>query len=109
MGRNASWPLEVGATCPKFTSTGVLLPHLFYLNDLFFPPQTLHWSGNKKPRKKKKATSSDPMKPTEVSTSLSIDKSYLCCAHHRAMVAGLCLLKNPERLLGKLCFALAHE
>nr|XP_056700690.1 eEF1A lysine and N-terminal methyltransferase [Euleptes europaea] len=53
--------------------------------------------GNKKPRKKKKA-SSDPVKPAVVLTSLPIDKSYLCCAHHRAMVAGLCLLKNPECL-----------
>ncbi|XP_054835158.1 eEF1A lysine and N-terminal methyltransferase [Eublepharis macularius] len=54
--------------------------------------------GNKKPKKKKKATSSDPVKPAAEPTSLSIDKSYLCCAHHRAMVAGLCLLKNPEQL-----------
>ncbi|XP_048353479.1 eEF1A lysine and N-terminal methyltransferase isoform X1 [Sphaerodactylus townsendi] len=54
--------------------------------------------GNKKPRKKKAATSSDPMKPAVVLASLSIDKSYLCCAHHRAMVAGLSLLKNPECL-----------
>ncbi|XP_077188691.1 eEF1A lysine and N-terminal methyltransferase [Paroedura picta] len=54
--------------------------------------------GTKKLKKKKKAASSDPVKPTEGSTSLSIDKSYLCCAHHRAMVAGLCLLKDPERL-----------
>ncbi|KAL8178099.1 UNVERIFIED_CONTAM: Methyltransferase-like protein 13 [Gekko kuhli] len=54
--------------------------------------------GNKKAKKKKKGASSDPMKPAAVPTSLSIDKSYLCCTHHRAMVAGLCLLKNPERL-----------
>lgn len=29
----------------------------------------------------------------------SIDKSYLCCEHHKAMVAGLALLRNPELLL----------
>ncbi|XP_060088414.1 eEF1A lysine and N-terminal methyltransferase [Heteronotia binoei] len=54
--------------------------------------------GNKKPKKKKKAASSNPVKPVEVSTGMSIDKSFLCCAHHRAMVAGLSLLKNPEHL-----------
>lgn len=29
----------------------------------------------------------------------SIDKSYLCCEHHKAMIAGLALLRNPELLL----------
>ncbi|XP_003925419.2 eEF1A lysine and N-terminal methyltransferase isoform X4 [Saimiri boliviensis] len=28
----------------------------------------------------------------------SIDKSYLCCEHHKAMIAGLALLRNPEQL-----------
>ncbi|XP_062989840.1 eEF1A lysine and N-terminal methyltransferase isoform X2 [Elgaria multicarinata webbii] len=54
--------------------------------------------GNKKHKKKKKAASSDHVEPTAIQGSQCIDKSYLCCAHHRAMVAGLCLLKNPECL-----------
>ncbi|XP_053100618.1 eEF1A lysine and N-terminal methyltransferase isoform X2 [Hemicordylus capensis] len=54
--------------------------------------------GNKKHRKKKRAASSVPAELTAAPASQSIDKSYLCCAHHRAMVAGLCLLKNPECL-----------
>ncbi|XP_042318478.1 eEF1A lysine and N-terminal methyltransferase [Sceloporus undulatus] len=54
--------------------------------------------GNKKHKKKKNTASSSQVEPTSVSATPSIDKSYLCCAHHRAMVAGLCLLKNPECL-----------
>ncbi|XP_008493072.2 eEF1A lysine and N-terminal methyltransferase [Calypte anna] len=49
--------------------------------------------GQKKRRKDKKKPS-----PTEPPTA--IDKSYLCCEHHKAMVAGLCLLGNPEALPG---------
>ncbi|KFU91301.1 Methyltransferase-like 13, partial [Chaetura pelagica] len=50
--------------------------------------------GQKKRRKdKKKPSSSDP--PT------AIDKSYLCCEHHKAMVAGLCLLGGPDPLPGR--------
>lgn len=29
----------------------------------------------------------------------AIDKGYLCCEHHKAMVAGLALLRSPELLL----------
>uniref|UniRef100_A0ABM5G9K0 eEF1A lysine and N-terminal methyltransferase n=1 Tax=Pogona vitticeps TaxID=103695 RepID=A0ABM5G9K0_9SAUR len=55
--------------------------------------------GNKKCKKKKKTVSRDHLvKPTAAPDRFSIDKSYLCCAHHRAMVAGLSLLKNPEGL-----------
>uniref|UniRef100_A0A8D0BXV5 eEF1A lysine and N-terminal methyltransferase n=1 Tax=Salvator merianae TaxID=96440 RepID=A0A8D0BXV5_SALMN len=53
--------------------------------------------GNKKPKKKKRAASSNT-ESTAVPASQSIDKSYLCCAHHRAMIAGLCLLKSPQCL-----------
>ena len=31
----------------------------------------------------------------------AIDKGYLCCEHHKAMVAGLALLRSPELLLGE--------
>ncbi|NXN28420.1 MET13 protein, partial [Nycticryphes semicollaris] len=49
--------------------------------------------GQKKRRKDKKKPS-----PTEPPTA--IDKSYLCCEHHKAMVAGLCLLEGPNPLPG---------
>ncbi|XP_053247141.1 eEF1A lysine and N-terminal methyltransferase isoform X4 [Podarcis raffonei] len=58
--------------------------------------------GNKKHKKKKKTASinsAEPAaEPAAVPAGQSIDKTYLCCAHHRAMIAGLCLLKNPEHL-----------
>ncbi|XP_053247139.1 eEF1A lysine and N-terminal methyltransferase isoform X2 [Podarcis raffonei] len=57
---------------------------------------------NKKHKKKKKTASinsAEPAaEPAAVPAGQSIDKTYLCCAHHRAMIAGLCLLKNPEHL-----------
>ncbi|KAM6124184.1 eEF1A lysine and N-terminal methyltransferase [Pterocles gutturalis] len=49
--------------------------------------------GQKKRRKDKKKPG-----PTEPPTA--IDKSYLCCEHHKAMVAGLCLLGGPNPLPG---------
>ncbi|XP_040421069.1 eEF1A lysine and N-terminal methyltransferase [Cygnus olor] len=49
--------------------------------------------GQKKRRKdKRKAGPAEP--PT------AIDKSYLCCEHHKAMVAGLCLLGSPDPVPG---------
>ncbi|KFO75398.1 Methyltransferase-like 13 [Cuculus canorus] len=47
--------------------------------------------GQKKRRKDKKKL--NPAEPPA-----AIDKSYLCCEHHKAMVAGLCLLGNPDSL-----------
>ncbi|NXP80154.1 MET13 protein, partial [Ramphastos sulfuratus] len=52
------------------------------------PPQ-----GQKKRRKDKK-------KPSPAEPPAAIDKSYLCCEHHKAMVAGLCLLGGPDPLPG---------
>ncbi|NXH19905.1 MET13 protein, partial [Bucco capensis] len=49
--------------------------------------------GQKKRKKdKKKHSSAEP--------PAAIDKSYLCCEHHKAMVAGLCLLGGPDPLPG---------
>ncbi|NWI66002.1 MET13 protein, partial [Todus mexicanus] len=49
--------------------------------------------GQKKRRKdKKKSSAAEP--------PAAIDKSYLCCEHHKAMVAGLCLLRGPNLLAG---------
>ncbi|XP_053247143.1 eEF1A lysine and N-terminal methyltransferase isoform X6 [Podarcis raffonei] len=67
---------------------------------------------NKKHKKKKKTASinsAEPAaEPAAVPAGQSIDKTYLCCAHHRAMIAGLCLLKNPEHLPGLLCVLIAE-
>ncbi|XP_010288020.1 PREDICTED: methyltransferase-like protein 13 isoform X2 [Phaethon lepturus] len=49
--------------------------------------------GQKKRRK-------DKRKPTPAEPSADIDKSYLCCEHHKAMVAGLCLLGGSDPLPG---------
>ncbi|XP_044295229.1 eEF1A lysine and N-terminal methyltransferase isoform X1 [Varanus komodoensis] len=54
--------------------------------------------GNKKHKKKKKGAATDRAPPTAAPGSQSVDTSYLCCAHHRAMVAGLCLLEGPACL-----------
>ncbi|XP_029888639.2 eEF1A lysine and N-terminal methyltransferase isoform X1 [Aquila chrysaetos chrysaetos] len=51
--------------------------------------------GQKKRRKDKK-------KPSPTEPPAAIDKSYLCCEHHKAMVAGLCLLGGPNPLPGTL-------
>lgn len=51
------------------------------------------YSGQKKRRKDKK-------KPSPTEPPGAIDKSYLCCEHHKAMVAGLCLLGGPDALPG---------
>ncbi|XP_014113014.1 PREDICTED: methyltransferase-like protein 13 [Pseudopodoces humilis] len=51
--------------------------------------------GQKKRRKDKKKASSTEQPG-------AIDKSYLCCEHHKAMVAGLCLLGGPDALPGEL-------
>ncbi|XP_053247145.1 eEF1A lysine and N-terminal methyltransferase isoform X7 [Podarcis raffonei] len=71
-----------------------------------------HYEGNKKHKKKKKTASinsAEPAaEPAAVPAGQSIDKTYLCCAHHRAMIAGLCLLKNPEHLPGLLCVLIAE-
>ncbi|NWT11045.1 MET13 protein, partial [Vireo altiloquus] len=57
------------------------------------PPTPLQ--GQKKRRKDKK-------KPSPTEPPGAIDKSYLCCEHHKAMVAGLCLLGGPDALPGEL-------
>ncbi|XP_062437732.1 eEF1A lysine and N-terminal methyltransferase isoform X2 [Rhea pennata] len=49
--------------------------------------------GQKKRRKDRK-------KPNPTELPSAIDKSYLCCEHHKAMVAGLCLLGSHDSLPG---------
>lgn len=57
------------------------------------PHLTSCLSGQKKRRKDKK-------KPGPAEPPMAIDKSYLCCEHHKAMVAGLCLLGSSDPLPG---------
>ncbi|OXB57996.1 hypothetical protein ASZ78_011806 [Callipepla squamata] len=42
----------------------------------------------------------DKKKPGPAEPPMAIDKSYLCCEHHKAMVAGLCLLGSSNPLPG---------
>lgn len=53
----------------------------------------------KKQRKKNRAT--DPPEEPPTAPGQCVDKSYLCCEHHKAMVAGLALLRSSEVLLGE--------
>ncbi|XP_011817694.1 PREDICTED: methyltransferase-like protein 13 isoform X3 [Colobus angolensis palliatus] len=50
----------------------------------------------KKDRKKQRPADAEDL---PAAPGQSIDKSYLCCEHHKAMIAGLALLRNPELLL----------
>ncbi|XP_064138998.1 eEF1A lysine and N-terminal methyltransferase isoform X2 [Loxodonta africana] len=50
----------------------------------------------KKDRKKQRPADTPDAVPA------AIDKSYLCCEHHKAMIAGLALLRNSELLLARL-------
>ncbi|XP_048214277.1 eEF1A lysine and N-terminal methyltransferase isoform X2 [Perognathus longimembris pacificus] len=53
----------------------------------------------KKEKKKQRSTSASEDLPP--APGQPIDKSYLCCEHHKAMIAGLTLLRNPEQLLAR--------
>ncbi|XP_074858670.1 eEF1A lysine and N-terminal methyltransferase isoform X2 [Carettochelys insculpta] len=56
-------------------------------------------SQKKRRKDKKKQVSSSP-EASRPSAGQAVDRSYLCCEHHKAMVAGLALLRNPELLPG---------
>ncbi|XP_074858669.1 eEF1A lysine and N-terminal methyltransferase isoform X1 [Carettochelys insculpta] len=56
--------------------------------------------GQKKRRKDKKKQVSSSPEASRPSAGQAVDRSYLCCEHHKAMVAGLALLRNPELLPG---------
>lgn len=53
----------------------------------------------KKDRKKQRPAGTPEEPPA--APGQCIDRSYLCCEHHKAMIAGLALLRNPELLLGE--------
>lgn len=56
-------------------------------------PSNTH-SGQKKRRKDKRKQQKENDK-VEPETTHMIDKSYLCCEHHKAMISGLSLLHRP--------------
>ncbi|XP_007446827.1 PREDICTED: methyltransferase-like protein 13 isoform X2 [Lipotes vexillifer] len=53
----------------------------------------------KRKKDRKKQRPADTPEDLPAAPGQSIDKSYLCCEHHKAMIAGLALLRNPELLL----------
>lgn len=53
----------------------------------------------KRNKDRKKQRPADASEDVPLAPAQSIDKSYLCCEHHKAMIAGLALLRNPEQLL----------
>ncbi|XP_020826158.1 eEF1A lysine and N-terminal methyltransferase isoform X1 [Phascolarctos cinereus] len=59
---------------------------------------TPHRAQKKRKKDKKKLRPADALENPPVPESQPIDKSFLCCEHHKAMVAGLALLKNPGML-----------
>ncbi|XP_047377763.1 eEF1A lysine and N-terminal methyltransferase isoform X2 [Sciurus carolinensis] len=58
-----------------------------------------HRAQKKRKKDKKKQRPADTPEDLPPAPGQSIDKSYLCCEHHKAMIAGLALLRNPELLL----------
>ncbi|KAK7817894.1 hypothetical protein U0070_005537 [Myodes glareolus] len=60
-----------------------------------------HRAQKKRKKNRKKSRPADASEDVPPAPGQSIDKSYLCCEHHKAMIAGLALLRNPEQLLGK--------
>ncbi|XP_044527809.1 eEF1A lysine and N-terminal methyltransferase isoform X1 [Gracilinanus agilis] len=59
---------------------------------------TPHRAQKKRKKDKKKLQPDDTAENPPVPAGQPIDKSFLCCEHHKAMIAGLALLKNPEKL-----------
>ncbi|EQB78943.1 methyltransferase-like protein 13-like isoform 1 [Camelus ferus] len=58
-----------------------------------------HRAQKKRKKDRKKQQPADNPEDLPAAPGQSIDKSYLCCEHHKAMIAGLALLRNPEQLL----------
>ncbi|EHB17542.1 Methyltransferase-like protein 13 [Heterocephalus glaber] len=58
-----------------------------------------HRAQKKRKKDKKKQWPVETSEDLPPAPEQSIDKSYLCCEHHKAMIAGLALLRNPELLL----------
>lgn len=66
-----------------------------------YPLSFSHLAQKKRKKDRKKQRPADTPEDLPAAPGQAIDKSYLCCEHHKAMVAGLALLRNPEMLLGE--------
>ncbi|XP_072276042.1 eEF1A lysine and N-terminal methyltransferase [Pyxicephalus adspersus] len=51
--------------------------------------------GQKKKKKDKKKPQQQSEDKEESQPSIVVDKSYLCCEHHKVMISGLALLRDP--------------
>ncbi|XP_012584769.1 PREDICTED: methyltransferase-like protein 13 isoform X2 [Condylura cristata] len=60
-----------------------------------------HRAQKKRKKDRKKQRPADNVEDLPATPGQSIDKSYLCCEHHKAMIAGLSLLRRPELLLAQ--------
>uniref|UniRef100_A0A673U721 eEF1A lysine and N-terminal methyltransferase n=1 Tax=Suricata suricatta TaxID=37032 RepID=A0A673U721_SURSU len=60
-----------------------------------------HRAQKKRKKDRKKQRPAEAPEDLPAAPGQSIDKSHLCCEHHKAMIAGLALLRSPELLLGK--------
>ncbi|XP_075421110.1 eEF1A lysine and N-terminal methyltransferase [Tenrec ecaudatus] len=58
-----------------------------------------HRAQKKRKKDRKKQRPADTPEAPSAAPGKSIDRGYLCCEHHKAMIAGLALLRNPELLL----------
>ncbi|KAF0876922.1 MET13 protein, partial [Crocuta crocuta] len=58
-----------------------------------------HRAQKKRKKDRKKQRPAETLEDLPAAPGQSIDKSYLCCEHHKAMIAGLALLRSPELLL----------
>nr|KAF6396603.1 eEF1A lysine and N-terminal methyltransferase [Rousettus aegyptiacus] len=58
-----------------------------------------HRAQKKRKKDRKKQRPAGTPEDLPAAPGQAIDKSYLCCEHHKAMIAGLALLRNPEMLL----------
>lgn len=64
-------------------------------------PSLSHLAQKKRKKDRKKQRPADSPEDLPAAPGQAIDKSYLCCEHHKAMIAGLALLRNPDMLLGE--------
>ncbi|XP_020826159.1 eEF1A lysine and N-terminal methyltransferase isoform X2 [Phascolarctos cinereus] len=80
---------------PRYTLHVVDTPTVKLSRDNHF---AIFITQKKRKKDKKKLRPADALENPPVPESQPIDKSFLCCEHHKAMVAGLALLKNPGML-----------
>ncbi|XP_047560683.1 eEF1A lysine and N-terminal methyltransferase isoform X2 [Lutra lutra] len=60
-----------------------------------------HRAQKKRKKDRRKQRADDTPEDLPAAPGRPVDKTYLCCEHHKAMIAGLALLRNPELLLAR--------